>query len=153
MTDTEFTTFARRLFIVFPDVWEWLQDKSPDPAETQKVWREVLRPYRLDECLLVIDSWLTRKRPAPKAYERGLIAINIAASIQHDRDQESRFSFAEQSSEDVRAKRKAYRPIEADQPSMAAALRAGRKLMSDRDKGEMTEAEFYKRKQEILNAL
>lgn len=160
MTDPEFSTWIQRLFVCFPDVMEWLYGFE-FWRQTQETWRDTLRPYTLTECLLIIDSWLTRKRPVPKRYEFGQMAIIVANSVEFDRAKDrqvngadrDRFSFTEQSREDVLRKRSSYRPVESDCPSMGDALRQARKLMTARDKGEITESEFYKRKQELLNAL
>ncbi len=160
MTDQEFTKWMNRLRVAFPDVWEWLSGFE-DCAETQACWRQTLRPFSLTECLLIIDNWISRTRPVPKRYEFGQLAIIVANSIEFDRAKQrqingadrSRFSFAEQSREEVLRKRQSYQPIESPDPSLGQALREARKLMTARDKGEITEAEFYKRKQEILNSL
>lgn len=160
MTNEEFSKFMNRLRIAFPDIWEWLSGFE-DHTQTQACWRETLRPFSLTECLLIIDSWINRTRPAPKRYDFGQLAIIVANSIEFDRAKQrqvnggdrERFKFAEQSRAEVLRKRNNYQPIESNEPSMSAALQAGRQLRDKLDKGEITEGEFYKRKQEILNAL
>lgn len=160
MTEQEFNTFTTRLFVTFPDVLEWLRGFD-FYRETLATWRETLKPFRLDECLLIIDSWVTRKRPMFKAYERSQLAILIANCVEFDRAKErkvngsdrSRFEFTERSRDDVLRARRGYTPVDAGLPSLAKALREGRALGESLRKGEITEGEYYRRKQEILNDL
>jgi hypothetical protein len=90
VTSAEFETFAKRLFTAFPDIWEWLTNTSPDPKGTQATWRDTLQTCSLQECLLVVDSWITGKRPFPKAYERAQIAMTIRSAVMWDRDAEKK---------------------------------------------------------------
>lgn len=156
MTDPEFTKWMNRLRVAFPDVWEWLSGFS-DCAETQACWRQTLRPFSLSECLLIIESWITRTRPVPKRYEFGQLAIIVANSIEFDRakarqvngaDRE-RFAFAEKSREDIMRNRRAYEPI----TPMSNAMRQCQKLLTARNSGEITDQEFERRKKEIIDAI
>lgn len=86
MTDPEFEVFARRLFISFPSLYEWLSG-TIDPPATQAIWRNTLRQYSLAECLGIIDDWNTGKSKPFEAYERDKVHLIIRAMIglQHDR--------------------------------------------------------------------
>jgi hypothetical protein len=88
MTNEEFRTFAKRLFISFPALSEWLKATSPDPEATQAVWRETLRPYYLAECLGVLDDWNSGKTPAFQAYERDKVHLIIRSMIGLQRDRQ-----------------------------------------------------------------
>lgn len=154
MTNQEFSTFAKRLFTAFPDVWEWINANSPDVEGTQEVWREVLRGCTQAECLLVIDSWLTGKRPLFKAYERGQLAVMIRQAVHFDRDKQNRFSKAEaESVEYKKTKRGAYRPISDDQPGLSQKFREGRELMKRFTDGEIDEPTFWKLKAELIESV
>jgi hypothetical protein len=91
MTDKEFETFARRLFISFPSLYEWLSG-TLDPAATQAIWRDTLRPYSLADCLGVIDDWNTGRQKPFEAYERDKVHLIIRSMIglQHDRERKRR---------------------------------------------------------------
>ena len=82
MTNDEFATFAKRLFVAFPSLWEWLQNNSPDAKATQDVWRETLRAYTLSECLRVIGDWSSGERPAFEAYERDKVHLLVRAMVE-----------------------------------------------------------------------
>jgi hypothetical protein len=88
MTDAEFPTFARRLFVSFPALHDWLQTASPDPAETQAIWREALRPCSLAECLGIIDDWNTGKSKPFEAYERDKVHLIIKSMVGLQRDRQ-----------------------------------------------------------------
>jgi len=81
MTDSEFTIFARRLFVSFPALLEWLNVNSPDPAATQSIWRETLRPYALSDCLGIIDDWNTGRREPFQAYERDKVHLIVRSMV------------------------------------------------------------------------
>lgn len=90
MTSTDFEIFAKRLFTAFPDYWEWLSSTSPDPKGTQASWRDTLRDCTLPECLLVLDSWISGKRPLPKAYDRSQVALTVKQAVMWERDAEKK---------------------------------------------------------------
>lgn len=110
MTSTEFEIFAKRLFTAFPDYWEWLSSTSPDPKGTQSSWRDTLRDCTLPECLLVLDSWITGKRPFPKAYERSQVALNVRQSVMWDRDAEKKKQATQAESIEY-VKERSYEPL------------------------------------------
>ena len=154
MTNQEFSTFAKRLFTAFPDVWEWMNANSPNPTGTQEVWREVLKDCTLAECLLVLDSWLTGKRPLFKAYERGQLAVMIRQSVYFERDKGNRFNQSEEErAEYSKTKRGDYRPIGSDQPGLAQKLREGRALQKRLADGEITEHEFVIQKRQLIDSV
>ena len=81
MIDEEFTVFAKRLFVSFPTLLEWLKSTSPDPAATQAIWRDTLRPYTLADCLGIIDDWNTGRQKPFEAYERDKVHLIVRAMI------------------------------------------------------------------------
>src|SRR5690606_24186724 len=85
VTDGEFREFSRKLFSAFPGLWEWINANSPDPLETQAVWRKCLAPYSVEECQSVLDRWSMGELPAPQAYERDRVHVHIRATIDRDR--------------------------------------------------------------------
>lgn len=151
MTDEEFSVFAKRLFVTFPDVWEWLNANSPDPAETQRIWREVLRDYRLDECLLAIDAWATGRKPIFKAYERAQIAILVRQSVQFEREKDRQRERTSGASDEYRkVRREDYRPLAQDLPELRPIFERGAKLKRDVMDGKISQAEYERRKAELL---
>ena len=88
MTDREFETFSKNLFVAFPSLYEWLQSASPDPAATKAIWRETLRPYLLAECLGIIDDWNTGKSKPFEAYERDKVHLIIRSMVGLKRDRQ-----------------------------------------------------------------
>ena len=96
MTDEEFKTWTKRFFVRFPSVREWLNNSSPDPAETLRYWRAVLKAYSLDEAADVLDQWLASGSRAFEAYDRDNIPLVVKSTIdkqrqrQRDREQVNR---------------------------------------------------------------
>jgi len=86
MISSEFETWQNRLFIMQPSLLGWLKANSPDYRETLKLWFHTLKPYRLDECLLVLDEWANGIYEPPKAYERDNFALHVRASVELKRD-------------------------------------------------------------------
>lgn len=86
MTDTEFSAWAKRLFIAYPSLWEWLQRNSPDHQETQRLWREQLRDYSAEECNAVLDEWQSGTRLPFEAYERDKVVLVVRSVIDKKRD-------------------------------------------------------------------
>lgn len=151
MTDAEFSTFAKRLFITFPDVWEWLNANSPDPAETQRVWRGVLKDYRLDECLIAIEAWATGRKPIFKAYERAQIAILIRQSVQFERDKEAQRNKTNSSAGEYRkTRREDYKPLALNIPELAPIYLRGRKMRQDLLDGKISHEQYEEQKWKLL---
>lgn len=85
MTKDEFVDFLENhLFVFFPAIEAWMRD-SRDPAALQRKWREVLENCTLEECLSVVDRWVSGDIKAPAAYERELTAANIRGVVSNDR--------------------------------------------------------------------
>ena len=85
MTDTEFTTFQEQhLYVAMPSVERWLAEVH-DTLATLALWREVLRPYTLEECASVVRRWAAGELDPPKAYDRDLLAACIKAVVDKDR--------------------------------------------------------------------
>ena len=89
MTNDEYNVWAKRLFVCFPSLEDWLQ-KTTSPIETQKVWRRCLEPYSLAECMQVVDEWSTGAREPFAAYERDHVHLRVRARIEQDRDKQRR---------------------------------------------------------------
>lgn len=87
MTDAEFATWAKQLFISFPSLWEWLQTSSPEPKETQKVWRKTLADYSLAECQAVLEAWATGAQQTFAQYERDRVHHVVRACCEYKRGQ------------------------------------------------------------------
>ena len=153
MTNEEFASFTSRLFTAFPCMWDWLQSNSPDPLGTQAIWRDTLRPYTANECLLVLESWVSGRRPAPKAYERSHVALMVKQSIEFDRDKQRQAAFASQSRESVLERRRAYQPTAMASPGLRDAYLHGRELIAKRDRGEITAEEFDREKQLLIDSV
>ena len=138
MTDAEFTTFAKRLFVSFPSLFDWLKSSSPDPTETQSIWRETLRPYSLAECLNIIDDWNTGKSKPFEAYERDKVHLIIRAMIGLQRDRQRK-------RDENAGRSKAYEKLpntpytDATMASVYLKLRPLHKKMLD---GEMSAEEY-----------
>lgn len=90
MSNDEFTTWARRLFVAFPSLWDWLQSNSPDPKETQAIWRQALLPYTAAECQSVVDRWSTGALEPFAAYERDKVHLLVRAVVEGDRSKAER---------------------------------------------------------------
>lgn len=90
MTEVEFQGFAKRLFIQYPSLYEWLQRSSPDPVETQKLWRKTLSAYTLTDAMWVLDMWQDNQQTPFEAYERDKVASIVRSVIQRKLDKEAR---------------------------------------------------------------
>lgn len=152
MTNPEFAQWAKRLFIAFPSLWDWLQSYSPDPAETQAIWRKCLAPYSLEECNRVVAEWSSGAREPFEAYERDKVHLRVRARIEQDRDrQRKREELAETANpykEDRRRKRDATSVAELVGSTKAIAEGAAehRKFLD----GEIDWDEYVSRRDVIL---
>lgn len=143
MDVNEFNRFSKHLFVAFPDVWEWLNANSPDVNATLDIWHKVLKGYALDECLHVVDDWITGKRPVFKAYERSQIAILIRQCAQFDRERERQRSATGNAANEFRkTRREDYKPITQVVPELGKLFREGLALRSQWLKGEISEEEL-----------
>lgn len=148
MTNEEFTTFAKRLFICFPSLSEWLKQSSPDPAATQAVWRKCLEPYRLDECLFVLERWSTGTLGSPEAYERDKVHLHVRSVIEGDRAKQRRKS----DSRELVSVRNNKTPA-LSVPGVAAAYLAGYELKKEVMAGKLDEQECKRRMRELVESI
>lgn len=146
MTNEEFKVFANRLFVSFPAVNEWLQTASPDPTATQVVWRKCLSPYRLDECLGVLDRWSDGRLEPFKAYERDALHLHVRAVIERDR------SIARKK-QDSREQIEIGTRTAMDVPGVYEAFLAGRQIKRDVMDGKISELESRVRLRELVEAI
>lgn len=152
MTREEFKQFTRALFVQFPGLNQWHQEKSPDPAATRESWYRSLSDVSLVEAMGVLADWETGKRQPPQAYERELIAIVIRQSVYLDRDRERAKNNKQDNQQywDVESRRRSYRPTALGIPSVRAAYEAGRKLRNDFSDGKLTEEEYLQQLNELV---
>ncbi len=93
MTDAESKTFFADLFAYFPDVNEWIREKSPNPQKTLEGWRLCLSSLEYGVCDAVLKRMVTGAIEPPKAYERQRMAHHIRThayqllSQQRERDE------------------------------------------------------------------
>lgn len=90
MTPEEFNVWRKQMFVQYPNVHEWLQDKSPDPPATMRHWCAVLERYTFDECMAVLDEWARIGNEPFKAYEREQIPFLVRSTAQRTRDREAK---------------------------------------------------------------
>jgi hypothetical protein len=151
MTDLEFSVFAKRLFISFPSLWTWLQDNSPDPKETQAIWRNTLRPYSVDECLAVVDAWASGSLKAFEPYERDKVHLFIRAIISATRDKRAKAMNQEQEQADYRRFRRGAFDITAHMDSsMLAAYQELRPIYAGVVDGSLSRAEYDAIKDQVF---
>lgn len=139
MTDSEFEVFARRLFISFPSLYEWLSG-TIDPPATQAVWRNTLRPYQLSECMGIVDDWSAGNSKPFEAYERDKVHLIIRAmiSLQHDRSRKRKEVLGR--SEGTKYKLLPNTPY--SDATMASVYQTLRPLYKQLMDGEMTQDEY-----------
>lgn len=138
MTNDEFIIFARRLFVSFPTLSEWLNATSPDPSATQEIWRETLRPYTLAECLGIVDDWNTGKSQPFAAYDRDKVHLIIRAMIGFQRDKQRKRN-------EVANRSKEYESLPNTPYTDATMVSVFKKLSSlygKLQRGDITQAEY-----------
>ncbi len=152
MTETEYRSWSKSLFVAFPSLWEWLNSSSPDPKETQAIWRKCLGPYSLAECMTVIDEWSTGAREPFEAYERDKVHLRVRARIEQERDRDRKRRELSEASSPYRTKRQ-----ERSEASTVASLLGDRKAVSAGAAehrrfldGEIDWAEYIDRREVIL---
>lgn len=158
MTTDEFKKFRRHLFAAFPDLMEWLSANSPDIELSISIWEKSLSDCSLVECMLVLDDWLTGKRPAFKAYERSQVAIMLRQSVQFDRDKERRKQHelsehdrVKMSSMEYRRTRdRDYKPLSQHLPELRPIFERGAALKRQVMDGKISQAEFERQKALLL---
>ena len=151
MTDPEWTNFLRQLYVSFPSLSEWMTRNSQDVAGTHLVWRRTLAKCKFDECVKVLDSWITGKRSTFQAYERDQVALLIRTAVEHDRSQQARhenqLTSIKSHMEDVRQKRAAYKRL----PDLTAIWQQAEEVTSRWRSGEITEEEWIAERDRIAS--
>jgi hypothetical protein len=151
MTDAEFPVFTKRLFIAFPSLWTWLQDNSPDPKETQAIWRNTLRPYSIDECLAVVEAWTTGELEPFAAYELDKVHLCVRSIISRRRDQRARHSKTNEDQQEYRRARRGPWDVTTHMDSsMLGALNELRPIYPSVLDGSMTRDEYDAIKDEVF---
>ena len=151
MTDSEFSAFTKRLFIAFPSLWTWLQDNSPDPKETQAIWRNTLRPYSIDECLAVVEAWATGELEPFAAYERDKVHLCVRSIISRRRDQRAKHSKTNEDQQEYRRARRGPFDLTAHMDlSMLGAYSELRPLWPGVVAGTLSEHDYAALKQEAF---
>lgn len=102
MDDEQFVTFVRLLYAKLPGMLDFVKRNSTDLQETHRSWRKTLEGCSLPECLNVIDSWLTGKRPFPTYAEQMTIALVIKACVGYDRSARERMTATRYDRDEVR---------------------------------------------------
>ena len=153
MTDSEFSTFAKRLFSSFPELWEWLnnKDKCPDPTGMQEAWRDTLRTCRLDECLFVLDGWISETREPFSPFERGRVALVMRQSVYFDRDIEAKKNKRFNHTDEYRkAKRGEYKPLASSVKELAPLFKKVLPINADERAGLIDQNERRRRIMDLL---
>lgn len=151
MTDPEFAVFAKKLFVAFPSLWTWLQDNSPDPKETQAIWRNTLRPYSIDECLAVVDAWATGSLEAFQPYERDKVHLFVRAIVSANRDRRAKVATKEQEQAEYRRARRGVFDVTTHMDSsMLAAYQELRPIYAGVVAGSMSRDEYDAMKDDVF---
>ena len=154
MTDQEFERFVKRLFVSFPDLYEWLHNNSPDPLETQVVWFETLKTCSSEECLHVLSDWIEGRRPVFKAYERGQVALLIRQSVYFDRDKlAKRMDCHSKTADYAKTKRGEYRSAMEGVPGLGEIFRKGCELRQRMVDGEITEEQMRQEQWRLIDSV
>jgi len=143
MTNEEFAVFAKRLFVSFPNLKEWLESASPDPAATQAIWRETLRPYALADCLGIIDDWNTGGREPFQAYERDKVHLIVRSMVGLKLDRQRK-------RDEVAGRSKEYEQLPNtpfSDVTMADVYKTMLPLYAKMEAGEITVSEYHRIKE------
>jgi hypothetical protein len=73
--------FYDEAFVAFPGVLEWVNEKSPQPKETIKIWAKTIAKVTLEEAREVLTRWLDGDCSRPKPYEREVFAVLLRESV------------------------------------------------------------------------
>lgn len=152
MTEAEYRQWSRSLFVAFPSLWEWLNASSPDPKETQSIWRRCLEPYSLAECSTVLEEWSNGTREPFEAYERDKVHLRVRARIEQERDRARKRREMSAASSPYRTKRQersgaaTVATLLGDRKAVAAGAAEHRKFLD----GEIDWAEYVSRRDAIM---
>ena len=92
MTNEEFATWIKRLYVCLPSYRRWFSQLGATELDTQRLWRDALRDYSLEECVSVVERWVTGELPAPEAYSRDVTPGLIKNYIDQERAASSRLA-------------------------------------------------------------
>lgn len=158
MTNEEFTTWSRKLFIAYPSLWEWLERNSPDTTATLEAWRDKLRSYTFDECIGVLSGWDRCSQHPFAAYERDQVPAIVRSVIDKQRDKARKREEQAAIAQDYREQRRrtdgrldnAAGHFSIMDSEMQAAYEEGIPLQKQLDEGEITKEEYRVRRAEII---
>lgn len=71
MTDDEAKELYRKIWITYPDFFDWVTNKSPDPEATMSNWRSMLHHFDLKIGEHIVAELVAGARRMPAAYDRG----------------------------------------------------------------------------------
>lgn len=87
MNRQEFDKFCDRLFMAFPGIRDYVNERSPSPSGTKEIWFRTVYDVTYDEAEYVLGRWIDCKDEPPKAYERDNIFILIRSKVGFRRSQ------------------------------------------------------------------
>lgn len=159
MTSDEFERLRHHLFVAFPDLYEWLEEKSPDMNATLALWHKSLADCTLVECMCIIDDWLTAKRPVFKGFEKSQVAIIMRQSVLFDRAKANKKNAELSEHERVqtigeeyrKTRDKNYKPLPSIVPELRPIYERGAALKREVMDGKISQAEFERRKAALLD--
>lgn len=151
MNDTEWKQFLVALFNAFPSLRTWLNESTSDNGvETTRVWRRTLAACSYSECNAVLDSWISGKREAFRAYERDQVALVIRSHVMFDRDALNRHRRnIEELHKHQQAKAKAYKRS----TNFLEIWRQAEEYVRQVNAGEISEQEFDRIKEELVKGI
>lgn len=79
MDGKDLELFWNRVEIAMPAVYDWLRRNSPDVGATLREWSKALKNFTLDECMAVIDAYMSEDIPQPKGFQLAAFASDVAA--------------------------------------------------------------------------
>jgi hypothetical protein len=85
MTDSEVHEFWTEAFVRFPGVAQWINEHSPRPDLTRKLWSEALVSVKASEAMSVLTRWSNGSLPAPTGYQKEVFHLHVLAVIDEDR--------------------------------------------------------------------
>jgi hypothetical protein len=79
MDGKDLELFWNRVEIAMPAVYDWLRRNSPDVGATLREWSKALKNFTLEECMAVIDAYMSEDIPQPKGFQLAAFASDVAA--------------------------------------------------------------------------
>ena len=157
MDEEEFNVFQNRLFATYPATLAWLQDNSPDAAETLRSWHRRLKKYSLSDCLEVLANWEERNSEPWKAYDRENVPAVIASVIAKKYSDQFRREQARQMVEESARARNGRREATgfdltaSFDSQMLAAFNELKPAWDSHCKGELSAADYEEKKDRVLS--